>query len=446
MSRSESAAPLSRPPASDDPTGPEARARRLRVPRGRSHRRKPDIARTDDALVVEDLRKSYDETEAEDVRAVNGVSFSVQRGEFYTLLGPSGCGKTTTLRCVAGLERAQGGRILLDDELVSDESRSLFVPPDRRDIGMVFQSYAIWPHMTVFDNAAFPLRVGGRRLLPVESYHEAADATAPAAGARRWRDARRDRRTFNEEVERRVGEALDAVGLGGLEKRNATQLSGGQQQRLALARALVRRPRLLLLDEPLSNLDATLRDRMRGELRDLQRRLGITTLYVTHDQQEALSMSTRVAVMSAGRIVQEATPRELYHRPASRFVAEFVGTSNFLEASVVGIERGRITVRSAIGDIVVEDGGSARVDEEVTLFIRPERIRVRTSPQSGSNCFTGVVERMTFLGETAELGVRIGDVELLVRDEATAALEVGTRVHVKLPREACSVLPSEAAS
>src|SRR5438552_9240906 len=220
------------------------------------------------AVIVSDLVKTFADRR-DRVRAVDGVSFQIEEGEFYTLLGPSGCGKTTTLRCIAGLERTDGGQIIVDGKIVSSHSPNVFVPPHKRDIVMVFQSYAIWPHMTVFENVAFPLRVSKQRV--------------PRS-----------------EITRRVEAALALVQLEGYGGRMATQLSGGQQQRLALARALVREPKLLLLDEPLSNLDAKLREHMRAELRDIQRRLGVTTIYVTHDQIEALSMSNRIALMEQG--------------------------------------------------------------------------------------------------------------------------------------------------
>src|SRR5712692_7920598 len=251
-------------------------------------------------LQVRDLRKTYDAGRGR-VQAVQDVTFTVEDGRFYTLLGPSGCGKTTTLRCIAGLERPEGGEIAVAGVVVSNDRT--FVSPHARGIGMVFQSYAIWPHMNVFENVAYPLRVAKPRPSKAETL-------------------------------RAVGEALSLVGLEGLEERPAPQLSGGQQQRLALARALVRRPKLLLLDEPLSNLDAKLRERMRIELRQLQRRLRITTVYVTHDQLEALFLSHRVAVMHDGRIAQEGTPREIYQGPATGFAADFVGNATFLAGEV----------------------------------------------------------------------------------------------------------------
>src|SRR5574340_746495 len=268
-------------------------------------------------LKLENLYKEFKSEETE-VRAVNQISFDVPVGKFFTLLGPSGCGKTTCLRCIAGLERPGAGRIFIDGELVS--GGDYFTPPDKRNIGMVFQSYAIWPHMEVFSNVAFPLRV------------------VKAGLAKR-------------EIEEKVRHALHTVELDGLEKRSATKLSGGQQQRLALARALVRKPKLLLLDEPLSNLDAALREHMRVELRQLQQRLGITTVYVTHDQLEALALSDMIAVMKDGHIVQEGRPREIYGSPASGFVAGFIGNTNWLEGKVVEVEPGgkAVTVETNVG-------------------------------------------------------------------------------------------------
>src|SRR5471032_852649 len=234
-------------------------------------------------LKVEGLVKAYATPEGP-VQAVKGVSFDVPQGAFFTLLGPSGCGKTTTLRCVAGLEQPSGGTISIAGTVVADAARGIHVPAYRRDIGMVFQSYAIWPHMDVFGNVAYPLRVRKPR---------------PPRG----------------EIQERVMEALRLVGMAAMARRSATKLSGGQQQRVAFARALVRHPKLLLLDEPLSNLDAKLREQMRFELQELVARVAITTLYVTHDQSEALAMSDTVAVMSDGIIAQSGRPREVYTKP-----------------------------------------------------------------------------------------------------------------------------------
>src|SRR4051812_4809369 len=248
------------------------------------------------AIAVKNLVKSFGT-----LTVIHSISFDVADGEFVTLLGPSGCGKTTTLRCIAGLDSPTSGSIAINGETVSDPDNDVFVPPHERDLGMVFQSYAVWPHLTVAENVAFPLTIKGDR-----------DVAAGVA----W--------------------ALEIVGMSKLAKRRPSELSGGQQQRVALARAIAARPQLLLFDEPLSNLDARLRDRTRLEISRIQRELKVPALYVTHDQTEALSMSDRVIVMEAGRIVQEGDPRELYQQPVNRFVADFIGGANFLHVQRVG--------------------------------------------------------------------------------------------------------------
>jgi iron(III) transport system ATP-binding protein len=355
-------------------------------------------------LTVTALRKSFT-LDRGAVRAVEEISFTVEDGRFFTLLGPSGCGKTTTLRCVAGLERPEGGSIVLDDQVLSAPGR--FVPTHARDIGMVFQSYAIWPHMTVFENVAFPLRVSAR----------------PPARA---------------ELRKAVEESLALVGLDGLEDRPAPQLSGGQQQRLALARALVRRPKLLLLDEPLSNLDAKLRERMRIELRQLQRRLGITTIYVTHDQGEALFLSHRVAVMQNGRIVQEGSPRELYARPASGFVADFVGEATFLagELSVDGL--------AALGGIVrCSRAAGLGTGQKGLLVLRPENINVRASPSAAPNEFAGTLRVAAFLGDRLDCVIEIADVLVRAHAHPSTQLVRDQRVWVEFPVEHCVAIPDD---
>ncbi len=363
-------------------------------------------------LVVDGLEKHY-ELDGEEVPVVKGVTFTIEPGMFYSLLGPSGCGKTTTLRCVAGLETSNGGRITLDGRVLSTGTQH--VSPDKRDVGMVFQNYAIWPHMSVFANAVFPLQVSSAKLP-------------------------------KKEARRRAMEALELVQLDGLADRPATALSGGQQQRLALARALAHRPRLLLLDEPLSNLDAKLRDTMRNELRSLQQRLGITALYVTHDQSEALSMSDRVAVMNQGRIVQEATPRELYFQPADRFVADFVGRVNMIPAVVRG--------RDANGDALVEAYGArlatpcpadVATGDEVTVTFRPESVRWHEVAPDLPNVLPARVIRVEFLGEIVEYEVEIlagpstvG--RLVARGAPMNAPASGSAIHVELAPQACRVL------
>jgi iron(III) transport system ATP-binding protein len=346
------------------------------------------------------------------VSAVAGISFEIGEGQFYTLLGPSGCGKTTTLRCVAGLERTDRGQIVIDGCVVSSQRPSVFVPPDKRDIGMVYQSYAIWPHMTVFENVAFPLRASRRRI--------------PSS-----------------EISRRVEAALAAVQLDGYAGRMAPQLSGGQQQRLALARALVREPKLLLLDEPLSNLDARLRDHMRGELRDLQRRMGMTTIYVTHDQTEALAMSNRIALMDHGHIVQEGRPRELYQKPANQFVASFVGNTNLLDAEVVERTGDRWLVRTSAGYLEVACPDGVQPADAVSVSIRPENITIHAELPSSGNVLDGEVETFMFLGELAECWVRVGGNRLRTRQHPNAGFAHGQAVHVRIPYEACTVISDE---
>ena len=342
-------------------------------------------------------------------RAVDGVGFHIEEGHFYSLLGPSGCGKTTTLRCVAGLERPDAGSIELEHIVVA--SGDTFIPPERRDIGMVFQNYAIWPHMTVFENTAFPLRVGRQKVRKAE-------------------------------LSQRVDEVLAMVQLADYASRPALQLSGGQQQRLALARALIRRPRLLLLDEPLSNLDAKLRERMRIEVRDLQRRLGLTTLYVTHDQAEALSMSNRIAVMEGGHIVQEGSPREIYQRPATHFVASFVGSANFLESTVVGPGHdGQMCLSTAGGVLEATCPEGTRVGDSVTLSIRPENVRIHMGPAPAlPNVLPASVEQAIFLGETVDMRVRIGGAELMTRQHPMTAAQRGDSIFVELPPQVCTVI------
>ena len=290
-------------------------------------------------LTVKGLAKSFPAVEGA-VRAVDGVTFCVAPGQCYALLGPSGCGKTTILRCVAGLERADAGSIAIGGRVVSDEDS--FIPVHERPIGMVFQSYAIWPHLDVFDNVAYPLEVERPRIARAE-------------------------------IEKRVAEVLALVGLQTLARRPATRLSGGQQQRVALARAIVRRPSLLLLDEPLSNLDARLRDSMRRELSTLIRQIGVTALFVTHDQVEALSLADRVAVMDQGRIVQEGAPADIYERPKSLFVARFLGAANVLAGRVEERDcQGRVRIALDGGGhrltLVAEHRPGARVD----VVLRPE--------------------------------------------------------------------------
>jgi iron(III) transport system ATP-binding protein len=332
------------------------------------------------SLVVADLCKTFG-AGAEGVAAVRDVSFEVAAGELFTLLGPSGCGKTTTLRLIAGLETATAGRIVFDGQDFTA------LPPFRRNLGMVFQSYALYPHMSIFENVAYGLRA---------------------------------RRAPDDEVRRRVREVLDLVGLAGYEDRRPGQLSGGQQQRIALARALVYGPRLLLLDEPLANLDAKLRVYMREEIRKIQQRAGITTIYVTHDQEEALSISDRLAVMYQGEVIQIGTPSEVYAEPASVGVADFLGRANFLEAAVVDGGGPRVRVRLASGLLVeVVRGDPAwtpQAGEAATLFIRPERVSLGTDGGGEDVTLQATVVRRTFLGGIVRYALDAGGARPVLAD------------------------------
>lgn len=345
------------------------------------------------------------------VVAVDGLDLTVPRGAMFTILGPSGCGKTTTLRCIAGLERPDAGEISVDGRVVVSDGR--FVPPNERGLGMVFQSYAIWPHMSVFDNAAFPLTVVPRR-----------------------------RRLSAAEIRAKVSQVLEMVQLTDLHQREATALSGGQQQRLALARALVLEPSVLLLDEPLSNLDAKLREDMRFELQELQRKLDITTVYVTHDQVEALSISSQVAVMNAGRLEQVGTPHEIYQSPASRFVAGFIGASNFIDGVVESVANGEYLIKTAAGPVRVESTERFDPADIATVAVRPEEIEF-VRPATGEDDWVGEVLAQAFLGDAVDHVVDVAGYEMKVRTHSRGAQPTGTRVGLHFPQGACSLLPSE---
>ena len=365
-------------------------------------------------IEIKSLVKIFADGANAGVRAVNDVSFTVEDGRFYTLLGPSGCGKTTTLRCIAGLEKADGGEIVVAGNKVFSATDGTFVPAYRRPIGMVFQSYAIWPHMTVFENVAFPLRVGKQRV-------------------------------SSSDVKKKVNHALSQVELDGYEERMATQLSGGQQQRLALARALVREPQVLLLDEPLSNLDAKLRERMRFELRELQRRLRITTLYVTHDQIEALSMSNVIAVMNSGVIIQEGPPREVYLQPKTKFVANFIGSTNQLTGEIVKLDHeGMGTVRTDDGEISCQILEGLAVGNKVVVVVRPESIYLnQKKPPDTANLLEGKIGAAMFLGEYVDCTVELGKNMLQTHQRYTTQVRRGDPVWVELPAGECMALPAE---
>lgn len=365
-------------------------------------------------LEVRNLVKDYFDEKGHRVRVVDDVSFSVAPAEFFTLLGPSGCGKTTTLRSIAGLERPDGGAIVYSGRTVYASQDGVFIPASQRRLGMVFQSYAIWPHMSVFKNTAFPLEV--------------------------------EKKINKSQIARRVSRILDVVGLGGMEGRNATQLSGGQQQRLALARALVNEPQLLLLDEPLSNLDAKLRERMRFELKRLQRELGITMVYVTHDQNEAMAMSDRIAVMQDGCIVQVDAPRVVYGRPANQFVADFVGTMNFIDGEVEGTpSNGRYRVKVVCGDMEALATRAFAERELVVVAVRPEHVMLHgTPPQSGFHCRATVLSQ-EFLGDRLTVQIKIGDTILIARADGIVGYGTGVEVFVTFSQENCALFARNSA-
>ncbi|MFJ8754995.1 ABC transporter ATP-binding protein [Streptomyces sp. NPDC102441] len=376
---------------------------------------------TVNSIVITELRKSYDRVAgSETTYAVDGVSFDVPKGQFVTLLGPSGCGKTTTLRCVAGLERATGGRIEMGGQVVFDVPQKRFVRPEDRPIAMVPQSYGIWPHMTVLDNAAFPMRHGRNR--------------------RRGQDIRK-----------RAMDMLDQVGLAAMADRWATQLSGGQQQRLAFARALLGDPEVLLLDEPLSNLDAKLRAKLRQELRSFQEQFGVTALYVTHDQAEALALSDTVVVMNQGHVEQIDRPEQLYDHPRSAFVADFIGNANLIPVQDVSARReGGVIAKTGVGTVLclrssVEE--DHRTGSGGFVCVRPENVEVRTTSQQETPMleddeFIGTVETSEFLGDRLELVVRAADIPITISARAGLGCRPGEDVVVRFDPTTTSYLAS----
>ena len=339
--------------------------------------------------------------------AVRSVSISVAQGEFVTLLGPSGCGKTTTLRCVAGLERPDDGEIRIDGEIVTSPARGIHLDPEDRNIGMVFQSYAVWPHMTVFDNVAYGLRV---------------------------------RRVDGATLKKQTMKALELVGLDSLAERYATRLSGGQRQRVALARAIAYQPRVILFDEPLSNLDAKLREQMRIELVRLQHEVGITSIYVTHDQSEALVMSDRVVVMNEGTIQQVSDPHTIYTAPANAFVAKFIGVANLLEAKLAARSGERCELDVPLGNgagelrVVAAGGQDAEAGARVYLCLRPEDVRLSLDKPnangSNENVMQGEVLDTVYLGTHLECRVKVGQHEIAVQAVHQSQLAAGQPVYL----------------
>jgi len=368
-------------------------------------------------IKVTNLSKRF-QTQGGDVRAVVGCNFEVKNGSFFTLLGPSGCGKSTALRCIAGLEKPESGEISIGDKVAFSSLSKVNIPAHKRSAAMVFQSYAIWPHMNVYENVAFPLKV--------------------------------KRKGFSSsQIKEKVRQVLHVVRMEEFESRPSTQLSGGQQQRVALARALVQEPTAILLDEPLSNLDAKLRGAMRIELRDLFQRLKLTVLYVTHDQLEAFSMSDTIAVMHEGNIVQLGSPWEIYAQPKTRFVADFVGLANFFEGKVAdsAAPGGIGQVEMELGVMSCQIPGGLNKGDKVILSARPENIEVQKERfPSEVKVIKGEVERVTFLGEVRDCNIRVGDRLIRARVNPYLDIKQGDSVFLKIATEACSAIPLDRAA
>jgi spermidine/putrescine transport system ATP-binding protein len=359
------------------------------------------VTERDDVIVLDHVRKEFG-----NFVAVQSADFSIDRGEFFAMLGPSGCGKTTTLKMIAGFELPTSGRVLLEGV---DVSR---VPPYRRNVNTVFQQYALFPHMTVADNVAF---------------------------------GPRSKRVSRSECDRRVGEMLEVVRLAEFANRKPSQLSGGQQQRVALARALVNLPSALLLDEPLAALDLKLREAMQLELKRIQREVGITFVFVTHDQGEALTMSDRIAVMSEGVVEQIGTPEEIYNRPASLFVAGFIGSANLLPGTATGQDGGDVVVELECGPTVRASPGRQPVNgDPVSVMIRPERLQVAVAPGPDGRSIEGVIRELIFQGASARLQLELGDGTEIVTyvdpDDDLPFLRPGAPVHANWNPGAAFVL------
>ena len=356
---------------------------------------------------VRRVSKSYF-SEGKEIRALADIDLVIPANQIFTLLGPSGCGKTTLLRCIVGLETPDSGEISIGNEIVWSADRGISVAPERRGLGMVFQTYAIWPHMTVFDNVAYPLQT------------------------------RREPRGV---IRKKVANTLRFVQLEGFEGRPATKLSGGQQQRVALARALVAEPKVILFDEPLSNLDAKLREETRKELRTFLTELKITAVYVTHDRIEALSLSDTIAVMRAGKIVEVGSPKKIYFESENRFVADFIGRANLIEGRVQTSQGSRTTVDSAIGVVACEMGPPAAAGAAVAVCVRPEFIQVLPGEaEDAPNRFRGRVETLVFIGEAYEAEVRVAGRRLITRIEPAADVQEGDEVTLAFDPAHCLVL------
>jgi ABC-type Fe3+/spermidine/putrescine transport system ATPase subunit len=368
-------------------------------------------------LRIQNLYKTFDR-----VVAVNRLSLEISEGEFFTLLGSSGCGKTTTLRMVGGLEKPDDGVIHLGDQCLVAPQSNVFVKPEKRNMGMVFQSYALWPHMTVFENVSYPLKLRGIK---------------------------------GREAEKKVAEVLGLVGLAGLEERPAPALSGGQQQRVALARALVFSPKVLLLDEPLSNLDAQLREEMRRELKALQRRVNVTVIFVTHDQIEALSLSDRIAIMKFGELEQVGTPEDVYYHPATPFVRDFLGKTFLLTGKVTAVSEQAVQLEvQGLGvtaltlqrnNIVNAVNGFPAIGQSAVLAIRPEKIAVSERARPGEGNFVeGTLQSSQFLGDRYEYTVTLGTETRVIVSPEARQLKPGGKICLELKPDGMTLWPKQA--
>ena len=348
-------------------------------------------------------------SEGKVIKALDNVDLTIPANQIFTLLGPSGCGKTTLLRCIVGLETPDTGEIRIGDDVVWSSEKNIAVPPEARGLGMVFQTYAIWPHMNVFDNVAYPLQV---RKFPSET------------------------------IAKMVAKTLRFVQLEGFEKRPATKLSGGQQQRVALARALVAEPKVILFDEPLSNLDAKLREETRKELKAFLGALKITAVYVTHDRVEALALSDTIAIMRAGQIVEVGSPQKIYFDADHRFVADFIGRANLVQAKVHGAKGGHTLVECGLGTLACQQR-DIPAGTGATLCIRPEFIHaVKGGAEQGDNVVNGRIESMVFVGETYEAEIQAGPERLLAKIDADANLREGDPVSFRLDPAHCLLVPA----
>jgi len=347
-------------------------------------------------------------SEGKQIKALDNVDLVIPANQIFTLLGPSGCGKTTLLRCIVGLELPDTGEISIGGDIVYSKEKNVFLAPEKRGLSMVFQTYAIWPHMNVFNNVAYPLQT---------------------------------RKTPKEEIRNKVKKTLEFVQLDGFENRPATKLSGGQQQRVALARALVPEPKVILFDEPLSNLDAKLREETRKELRSFLTRLKITAVYVTHDRIEALSLSDTIAVMRGGRITEVGTPKDIYFNSSKKFVADFIGRANLIEGKVARHDDHHTVVDSQIGALACKKRPDVPPGAAVTVCIRPEFIRVSAAfPEDAPNTCRGRVESMVFVGDSYEGEIRIGNTCLVIQIEPTFGCKEGDTAHISFDPQHCTVL------